>query len=96
MKTAQTLENLPVVLRLVLQGAKVDVVVAWVVSGTIGGTAGTFADGTFAGDIKSWSTSRTSVSTGDLVDVGLQNEKGLSLSTTLVQSNLSALVQLTT
>lgn len=66
---------LPVVLRLVLQGAKVDVVAAWVVSGIIGGIAGLLAEGPFTGGIKSWSSSSTSMSTEDLVDVGLKMER---------------------
>ena len=65
---------LPVVLRLVLQGAKVDVVVAWVVSNIIGGIAGPFAGEPFAGGIKSWSSSSTSMSAEDLVDVELKME----------------------
>jgi hypothetical protein len=46
-----------------------------VVSGIIGGIAGPFAGGPFAGDIKSWSSSSASMSREDLVDVGLKMKR---------------------
>lgn len=47
------------------------------VSGIIGVIAGPFAEAPFAGGIKSWSSSSTSMSTEDLVDVGLKIKEAL-------------------
>lgn len=84
---SKKLMYLPVGLRLVLHGANVDVVVGCIVSGAIGGIAAPFATTPFSGRIESWSSLIMSISSKDLVEVGLKTKSFIS-TVALYQRNI--------